>query len=335
MTTIAINNLTQLDFAAVFDGQESSPNSPYIVDRPRVVGGSYNVSVQLTGPTKDGEEVVIDFGSAKKIIKELIDHKTMGLDHKLLLNGQQKCKDGNVGYGNTHYPFTAPDDAVHIVPFKLDPDTIESELAYYLSTWLTRMLNEQYAIVLEVLVTLNTTPILPQFLSDVPNHEPMRSACATFRYTHGLPRSSSWGCRNLFHGHLSNVVLYGHAKAYSAEAAALAERIAGWLHNCHLVEAKHFNVTQGSVSYGAAENDGRGVFHLDTREFGANFIRVFDKATTIENITDFVLNTFKRELQEVGVRVLYVSEGLTKGAVRNVPIITGIDGSGGFIEVRV
>lgn len=324
MTTIAINNLTQLDYAAVFDS-EPQLRSPYVFNSPRFSGGSYNVSILLTGETTEDEQVVLDFSTAKKLIKGLIDHKEIGLDHKLLMNEQQQLKgyDANLGYDNDFWPMAAPSDAIHVVPFKLDPQTIQAELQTYLSTWLTQKVAEMHDLPIQVEVILNE-----EFT--VPSLDDNRPAVAKFRYTHGLPRSSSWGCRNLFHGHLSILALYGYPPKYDDEAFELASRIAAWLHNCHLVEASHLQLSLGVVVYDSSECGERGYFSFESTDFGQNFIRVFDKATTIENITDSVLEHFKSELQEIGVTMLYVSEGLVKGAVAHVPRLDGIGEDGSF-----
>lgn len=325
MTTIAINNLTQLDYAAVFD---SVPllNSPYIFGTPRVIGGSFNVSVLLSGATSEEEQVVLDFGTAKKLIKALIDHKEIGLDHKLLLNAQQLNGDhSDIGYDNSCFLHEAPPDARHVVPFRLHPATLQSELSKYLSKWLTEKLAEMHDLAIKVTVQLDQNFVVPNLDENPP-------AVGTFRYTHGLPRSSSWGCRNLFHGHYSIVALYGHFPRYNDEAQGLAARITDWLNNCHLVERKHYDPHGASIGYGIAENGGRGYFSFKPIDFGANFIRVFEGATTIENLTDYVLSNFKSELQEIGVRRMYVSEGLTKGAVVVIPFLSDIEGDGSFTD---
>jgi 6-pyruvoyl-tetrahydropterin synthase len=67
MNSISITDVTQVDHSILLpDGT--------------LIGNSFNVSATISGGLKKGEEVVIDFGAAKKLIKSIIDEK---IDHKV------------------------------------------------------------------------------------------------------------------------------------------------------------------------------------------------------------------------------------------------------------
>ena len=55
----------------------------YIDDRGNVVGGSFNPSFLVSGKVDPTEQVVVDFSTIKKQIKQIIDDKETGFDHKL------------------------------------------------------------------------------------------------------------------------------------------------------------------------------------------------------------------------------------------------------------
>ena len=55
----------------------------YINTEGQLLGGSYNADFEVTGDIEFNEQVVIDFGKVKKAIKQIIDGKFHGFDHKL------------------------------------------------------------------------------------------------------------------------------------------------------------------------------------------------------------------------------------------------------------
>ena len=67
----------------MFFSQPTVIDHAYIDQEGRVVGGSFNPDFLVTGEIDPKEKVVIDFGTGKKQIKALIDHKEFGYDHKL------------------------------------------------------------------------------------------------------------------------------------------------------------------------------------------------------------------------------------------------------------
>ena len=62
----------------------------------------------------------------------------------------------------------------------------------------------------------------------------------------------------------------------------------------------------------------RCAFTLERRVSDTTNILVLPHETTIEHLVDMIARTFEYELKEVGAYELYVSEGLTKGAVHYV-----------------
>ena len=55
----------------------------YIDDSGNVVGGSFNPTFYVAGNVDPVEQVVVDFSTIKKDIKNIIDSRLIGFDHKL------------------------------------------------------------------------------------------------------------------------------------------------------------------------------------------------------------------------------------------------------------
>jgi 6-pyruvoyl-tetrahydropterin synthase len=69
-STLFLNKITVIDHA--------------LINREGLVqGGSYNLSVKVSGEVKGEEQVVVDFSKLKSSIKNLIDDTEKGYDHKL------------------------------------------------------------------------------------------------------------------------------------------------------------------------------------------------------------------------------------------------------------
>ena len=68
--TMFFDNVTDLDCALIKDGN--------------IVGRSFKIAAEVTGPIQTEEQVVIDFSACKKEMKRLIDHDKLGFDHKFI-----------------------------------------------------------------------------------------------------------------------------------------------------------------------------------------------------------------------------------------------------------
>jgi hypothetical protein len=146
---------------------------------------------------------------------------------------------------------------------------------------------------------------------------------SAFRYTHGLPKSSSWGCRNLFHGHASGIYLYsdpdtwGHSTVpVSDKIRRLSTRIASDIMDCHFVSKDWIDVTCLEIGYDDDDCD-RGDWQFNITDC-PSYIIVLDSEPTIENIILYLANKYEAELVECNVTHMYVTEGLWKGALHSI-----------------
>jgi hypothetical protein len=132
---------------------------------------------------------------------------------------------------------------------------------------------------------------------------------ALFTYSHGLKDSTSWGCNNIAHGHLS----YVQIAPANPDTLHLQEVIASQLDG--VVFVNRTNVVEESddvisLSY----TTGRGLFFARYQK-EANYYIVLDTETTIENLVEYIRARYEQELIQAGARFLFVSEGLSKGAL--------------------
>lgn len=275
----------------------------YIDQEGMIIGGSYNPNIMVAGKVDEVENVVVDFSTIKKDIKALIDDKETGFDHKLwIIEGFSK------------YKLSYTEDLTHAIidtPFfsiKLPTNAIRvfsasshSE-AWAMEEYLFESLKKKYPL----------TSIDIEFDTRMDHPPSINTDLHKFRYTHGLKNSTSWGCQNIVHGHLSYIAgICNWDKRI--EANALLQQIAVYL------DTKMFawkeNVRFNEIKYSTC----RGEFHLKS-EPSIEFFKIvyMENETTIENIVDYIVNKFRKQLIEVGMHFLYVSEGLNKGAVISV-----------------
>ena len=184
--TIALVDFTCLDHAKLL------PNG-------KIQGGSYNVSAYVSGEISDDEAVVIDFSNIKKRLKAIIDDDTFGFDHKLWVNPRYATgvfdssaigggRDTIIGIQTKCMEFALPFNAIRVVSDNL----IEN-----IRTYVQKELELVYPNVRGLSVNL--------YFSIVPNPIWPTEPYAMFRYVHGLKNSTSWGCQNIAHGHLSYI----------------------------------------------------------------------------------------------------------------------------------
>lgn len=165
-----------------------------------------------------------------------------------------------------------------------------------------------------------------------------------FSYTHGLKNSTSMGCRNIVHGHLSYIQLVGEkqytrtneektlAIEYKAKLQLLSESIASSLNCAHFVHNENV-VTSDSGTCDSYFASGRGKFTAQLRSdkrleykgksssvslFGKPI--VLDAESTIENLVSIIVDKYRDQLKELKVNVIYVSEGLSKGSYYDVKL---------------
>lgn len=302
-STIYIKNLTVIDHAWI--NQHGVP-----------VGGSFNPTFLLTGALDQDERVVVDFGTAKKMLKAIIDDPTDGLDHKLWVFDTPIDYQLNKEHVASHW-FEAKfgdQHAVRRIPLSYREYSKTGKLAAWMGEWLSLKLAEMGQRV-KVEVQLESRDF-----DRIRSHPEAPSPHArTFTYTHGLAKSTSWGCQNVVHGHLSWV--YADA---TSDVELVNENLARLLDLKYFYNQKHrTGVFRDSISY---ESRDRGLFTFDCNhapfkdsEVGSQFQAIaINDEPTIEALARWVAVQHFAMLKDKGVTKIYLSEGPTKGCVFNL-----------------
>lgn len=301
MAKIAINNLTSVDYA-------------YIAPDGQIRGDSFNVNVILSGEPTNDEHVVVDFGTAKKEIKALIDHPQTGFDHKLWVDPRWVTYgevEGTVCVKTPFVNLVVPTDALNICDVGLLPE-------YLISGYL----NSKLPYTVEV--TASTEPtVMRNYETDMYDwSEPV-----FFNYVHGLKDSSSWGCQNLAHGHLSFLQILWDERMNPFEVARVTKYLAESSQNAIFIKKE--NVVENtcvpelktfSTKVEYSSNDRgvfKGTFSVRSDLIGQSRVCILDTETTIE----YLVEEFARTLQSICkedmrfIKAIFVSEGLNKGAI--------------------
>lgn len=299
-----LNNVTAIDLA-------------YIDDTGAVIGDSINPKIIVTGDVDPTEKVVVDFSSIKKDIKGIIDAKYSGFDHKLwLVEGYSKysLSDNPMTPPGVTYVLTpkmsiaAPRDAFKLVKARSEvPQTFIDIAMNCMVFELEDELRIKYP-------NINLRIELG-FDDDFISSPDMDTELHPFRYVHGLKDSTSWGCQNIAHGHLSFLAATANPDANLREVEMCLQSIAAeldgkvFVNNANIF-AKHRDFTV--IGYTTP----RGEFAMSmTSEYVEESALFLDTETTVEYLALFVATKYKDKLEKARVEKLYVSEGLNKGAV--------------------
>lgn len=318
MTSLFLHNVTHVDCAVI--GNDGLPS-----------GLSFVPAFRVHGEVSGDEQVIEDFSSIKKRIKQLVDDPDYGYDHKLIIPMvADRAKDdpfylqtsspNGVKLDVGHIRITCPPNAIRII-HDFSTQTAEEPVLTLIRQSMEQYLSERLGLKVEVFIPE------PQVVQPNGLHYfcPERHAIAyQFEYTHGLPKSTSWGCQNILHGHSSFIQLATDRFGGTEEAQAfvdysltsLAESIAAYLDEAYIVSKDHYTNSNGLqvVSY---ESRDRGYFELHLPS-DYNVV-VMDSEPTIENIVHHVAKQFEAELRENRVTSIAVSEGLWKGSLLNLP----------------
>jgi len=286
----------------------------YVNDAGVFTGMSVNLNGLITGEMDPEEQVVIDFSACKKQIKYLIDDTDIGIDHKLVLyNAHSKyvMSDDNTqihtpkGTVNINGNITIiPDEGAHI----------GESLCKYLDREISKYLTEKHGTVITFKSEFDTNFKVPEEVS----------TWLGFAYTHGLKNSSSYGCQNIAHGHLSYlgfVVDMGELlDERKKEISDLLQSIADQYDNKVLLcetDMKKSQLSFDSTSYLLQyESMTRGAMEMNIIDLDS--VVLFDTDTTVENIVEKIYNDNLDAFKALGITKLYVSEGLSKGAMKVV-----------------
>jgi 6-pyruvoyl-tetrahydropterin synthase len=289
-STLFLNNITSVDHA-------------YIDSHGHIHGGSFSPMITVTGQVDPHEAVVVDFSNIKKTIKEIIDDKENGWDHKLLILESSKGKfsinrfDDFYIMDTPYVSISGPINSMKRIYFA-DEHYMISVCADMEHT-LQEKLSIHYGFPIQVKV----------YYADYSASLQDNWTTASFSYVHGLKNSSSWGCQNIAHGHLSFIGLVG---GYDKQATqTLANDIANYYNDSIFVWTDNVSLSfknQCDLGYKSE----RGFFSM-TLKFKNKF-EMMSTETTIENIAKHVYNMWESRLREAGVTALHVSEGQNKGS---------------------
>lgn len=116
--TMFLSNLTILDHA-ILD------------ERGNVVGGSFNPSFFVAGEIDPIEQVVVDFSTVKKEIKNIIDDRETGFDHKLwwiqgVSKGTTSTVNNRIIINTPTTMLDMPANAVRFIPYIEGMDIIDT-----------------------------------------------------------------------------------------------------------------------------------------------------------------------------------------------------------------
>lgn len=311
--------------ATMFLNEISVVDHCFIDSEGNVIGGSFNPSFLVSGKIDPVENVVVDFSTIKKQLKGAIDDKSFGFDHKCWVIENFS----NVVISNGEAGFVTSFDALEALPddHLIQVDTAfasiiaprnafkfvrnPKKLAYdneNAGQWFCEYLNQLFP---ELTFDHNNNVNVHTF------YDQKHHGVAYFRYAHGLKDSTSYGCQNIAHGHLSFI----QVDATSASAEFLLHTIAQELNYTMFINKD--NVVEETDEYVQMEyqSHSRGVF---SARWFKNATRqnciILPTETTIEFLVDFVKTKYLVELQKAGIRELYVSEGLSKGAMVTIEV---------------
>lgn len=296
----------------------------FIDDQGRLIGGSFHPSFEVSGEIDGAEKVVVDFSTIKKELKQFIDSSTDGFDHKLwLIEGFSNVteerltghKQDRILIKTPAVSLEIPVSAIKRIP-KID-GAVPSHSDHYVGLALEQFLNNIYKhqrrdTKIEVKCVNRS---VPHFF--IPTQEEGHEVGPLmFTYAHGLKDSTSWGCQNIGHGHLSYLVLGPSTDCYDDDAVYdLGVEIQEYLDEAYLVNQEnvvHDTKKYITVSY---ESMTRGIFTAVLNK-AINKVHVLPTETTIELIVDYVVEIFGDDLRKYGVPYIMISEGLSKGAMK-------------------
>lgn len=299
-----LRNVTAIDYA-------------YITPYGRVVGDSKHLDVIIRGGVDPVENVVVDFSSIKKEIKNIIDAKEDGFDHKLwIVDGYSDCEveesteDKTSFIKSENFLTVMPSNAIKEISLNTNffgnPFTEFSwsaSIKRAIKEQLTRKLTEKYpGVGISVGVDLNSTA----FTHNTPFF---------FNYIHGLKNSTSWGCQNHSHGHRSWVEFEFFDEFIPPDRIQKLENAVSRMNNAIFIWEENITSLTGKkiqISY----NTPRGYWGA-TYSKERNNIIIMQKETTIENIVEWFVEENSEILEEAEVERVYISEGLQKGAFKD------------------
>lgn len=304
-STLFFNNFTCLDCAII-------DNNGWMV------GASFHPSAIVSGDVTLDESVVIDFSAGKKKLKEFIDCKSAkGLDHKLILiEGFSKYnlieQDENMCVVTTDLLHAhIPKSDLHIIKgadlAKPIPEIIAKDIERYFMVEMPEF---------DFKVSVNQIGFTANNMDNQ----------IYFRYTHGLKDSTSYGCKNIAHGHLSffEITEFGPEYREDCEDCRM-----GLVQINKFFEELNYNnsvmfVNKENIVFNDDDvinfeyNTPRGLMECMVFKNSRTNIRVLETETTVEYIAEWLKHELATWLHLAKVKQFRVSEGLQKGAIINL-----------------
>ena len=280
-SSMFLNDITNVDHA-------------YINSDGMIIGGSYRPKMIITGVVDPIENVVVDFSTVKKTIKQSIDDLETGFDHKLwwidgVSKGKISFKDGRVSVKTTFVEIEGPANIVRVISGG------EIPIQDHVFSCLDKIYPESD---IEVECNLTNDFDLPFWMNTQPH---------LFRMVHGLKVSTSVPCQNIGHGHLnflgaetndilnSNITLAKIADTLDSKVFAWSDNLKG----------------NDLIKYSCSRGD------MVMKIYEYKMIMMHNE-TTVENIVEWISKNWYEELKSSGVTRLFCSEGLSKGACINI-----------------
>lgn len=307
-STIVLNDAAVIDHAC-------------IDHNGHVVGGSYHVSVTITG-TQNGKEG-IDFTYVTRLINQAISGNK-GLDHKLWIVNNLSAISAiqHVNAGIPAFVITTPSTSLSIPQdavcrFERDT-TIKCATHHEIIT----VAAELYAA--HLIFQQLTTSGFPVINIVCRLHENFHTAYSKntltglFRYVHGLKDAISFGAQNIVHGHYSffqlNTAEFAHT---TFEQQALVDRIQRDLKRSIFVCRNHIISEDNLGILSIAYKTTRGPFSMVIQKSQYR-VHILDCEPTVENLVDFIAKRYEAEFLEHGIVSITVSEGLSRGACKSI-----------------
>lgn len=328
-----------------------------------IVGGSCNPDFIISGKVDPVEQVVVDFSKIKKQVKAAVDDQLTGFDHKLwIVEHYSDCKiyltvatqelevafdeynfklpfDTRVTIKTPYLVMELPLDAIRFIPNPTQrnledkseaQEFIASSIEYHVLSTLVE-LHPHNDIEVEC-----QYKCLPQIMGGTDDY---KGALAMFQYTHPLPFSSSYGCQNIGHGHLSYIEVIGSDSCDEEALLTEIESLAHRMDNCVFVNRNY--VTKVTTEHGTVldyshclhalpencwvtisyKTEQRGHFSASYKvnDRKGHKLYFLEHDTTVENMLDWALvSGLERVLKDYGATAFYLSEGLSKGAMRYI-----------------
>jgi 6-pyruvoyl-tetrahydropterin synthase len=287
-------------------------------------GNSHNPSFEVSGVVDEVENVVCDFSTIKKRMKQLIDDHDMGFDHKcwILKDFSQYFKFDSAGKEVTF------EEALAMPPQQLL--TVTSKAVKITGPRNSFKFIDMHGTNPDVFYQQYLKEHLPEFdfvcrtthdVHTMPVEDPEHPTCIHknyeywfFSYVHGLKDSTSYGCQNIAHGHLS--YLHTNVPTTSVEINSALRSIITEINDTIFIRKD--NVVKDTPDQLVFEyNCKRGFYRMEIDK-NKEFVKyaILDTETTIEHLVEYIATKYHDILvNDIGATKLYVSEGLSKGAV--------------------